>query len=158
MTSEEREAFLAESHVGVVAIERADGPPLAVPIWYGYEPGGEVLFVTQRTSLKGRLVERSARFSLCAQQESVPYRYVSAEGPATISPADRDADLRPMAHRYLGTEMGDQYADAVPTTWDAIRVAMTPDRWFSVDYAKAGPPGAIDAARRSVWRPGSKTV
>lgn len=37
MTTEEREAFLTGMHVGVIGIERADGPPLTVPIWYGYE-------------------------------------------------------------------------------------------------------------------------
>ena len=43
MTLDEREQFLADVHVGVVAVERPGRAPLAVPIWYGYEPGGEVL-------------------------------------------------------------------------------------------------------------------
>ena len=30
---------LAGVHIGIISIERADGPPLTVPIWYGYEPG-----------------------------------------------------------------------------------------------------------------------
>ena len=33
MTQEEREAFLADLHVGVLAIP-ADGAPLTAPIWY----------------------------------------------------------------------------------------------------------------------------
>jgi len=40
MSEHERQEFLAGVHVGVISIERADGPPLTVPIWYGYEPGG----------------------------------------------------------------------------------------------------------------------
>jgi nitroimidazol reductase NimA-like FMN-containing flavoprotein (pyridoxamine 5'-phosphate oxidase superfamily) len=40
MSEHERQEFLAGVHVGVISIERVDGPPLTVPIWYGYEPGG----------------------------------------------------------------------------------------------------------------------
>ena len=42
MTEQEREAFLADLHVGVISIPRPDGPPLTVPIWYDYEPGGDI--------------------------------------------------------------------------------------------------------------------
>ena len=46
MTETEREAFLAGLHVGVLGVERADGPPLVLPVWYSYEPGGEVVILT----------------------------------------------------------------------------------------------------------------
>ena len=39
MTKKEREAFLADLHVGVISIEQAGSPPLTVPIWYDYQPG-----------------------------------------------------------------------------------------------------------------------
>ena len=39
MTKEEREAFLADLHVGVISIARDGRGPLTVPIWYDYEPG-----------------------------------------------------------------------------------------------------------------------
>jgi nitroimidazol reductase NimA-like FMN-containing flavoprotein (pyridoxamine 5'-phosphate oxidase superfamily) len=32
MTESEREEFLAGLHVGVLGIERADGPPLVLPV------------------------------------------------------------------------------------------------------------------------------
>ena len=57
MTQSEREDFLAGLHVGVLAIERPAGPPLAVPIWYGYEPGGLVWIITAPGSVKGRLLQ-----------------------------------------------------------------------------------------------------
>ncbi len=86
-TSEhERQEFLAAVHVGVISIERADGPPLTVPIWYGYEPGGLVWIITAAESLKGRLLNAARRFSLCAQTEEPPfYKYVSVEGPIVDS-------------------------------------------------------------------------
>ena len=67
MSVEEREKFLAGLHVGVIAIERADGPPLAVPIWYDYRPGGDLWVLTTAESLKGRLLQAAGRFSLAAQ-------------------------------------------------------------------------------------------
>ena len=136
MSQEEREAFLAGVHVGVMSIERADGPPLTVPVWYDYEPGGDVVVIMGEESVKNRLLRRCDRFSLCAQQEDMPYKYVSVEGPVTSSaPADVDAHTKPMAIRYLGEEMGAAYA-ANSAGDGSLRIAMTPERWFTVDYGK----------------------
>jgi nitroimidazol reductase NimA-like FMN-containing flavoprotein (pyridoxamine 5'-phosphate oxidase superfamily) len=116
MTEQERQEFLAGLHVGVISIEPADGPPLTVPIWYGYEPGGLVRILTAEDSVKGRLLKAARRFSLCAQTEEPPfYKYVSVEGPIVdVSPADLEADRRPLAHRYFGPEMGDMYVAGTP--------------------------------------------
>ena len=99
MTETERQDFLAALHVGVLGIERADGPPLLLPVWYSYEPGGDVEVLTSASSLKGRLAAAAGRASLCVQQEEVPYKYVSVEGPITIDElgADRHHAVEPMA-------------------------------------------------------------
>ena len=52
MTKSQREAFLADLHVGVIGIDRVDAPPLAAPVWYSYEPGGDVVFVFEADSEK----------------------------------------------------------------------------------------------------------
>ncbi|MFI5217680.1 MAG: pyridoxamine 5'-phosphate oxidase family protein, partial [Candidatus Limnocylindria bacterium] len=83
MSQPEREAFLADVHVGVISIAEPGRGPLSAPIWYGYQPGGELWIVTERDSRKGRLLQRAGRFSLCAQSEQPPYKYVSVEGPVT---------------------------------------------------------------------------
>ena len=140
MTKAEREAFLADVHVGVLAIADEGRAPLAVPIWYAYEPGGEVWIVTEAASRKAGLLERAGRFSLCAQSEKPPYRYVSVEGPiVSTTPADVERDIRPLAHRYLGRELGDRYV--AETTGDrsagaSVLVRMRPERWDGVDYSK----------------------
>jgi general stress protein 26 len=100
-----------------------------------YEPGGELWFLTELDSLKGRLLQKSMRFSLCAQSEAPPYKYVTVEGIATISEADQELHSRPMAHRYLGVKQGDRYVDSGSDS-NSVRVSTTPDRWFSVDYSK----------------------
>src|SRR5262245_31222625 len=81
MTRSEREAFLSAVHVGVISIERAGQPPLAVPIWYDYDPAIGVWVITGKDSEKGRALGDAGRFALCAQSEAPPiYRYVSVEG------------------------------------------------------------------------------
>ena len=107
MTKEEREAFLADVHVGVISVAEDGHGPLTVPIWYSYEPGGEVRVITGRTSRKGKLLERAGRFSLCVQTETLPYKYVSVEGPiVTIEAADLERDRRsaraPLSRRRVG--------------------------------------------------------
>ena len=141
MTRDERETFLAGMHVGVLALNEESRGPLAAPVWYDYEPGGELWFVTDRDSRKGRLIEVGTRISLCAQSEEPPYRYVSVEGPVReVSPADVEAVTRPMARRYLGREAGDDYIERTGgegARGDSIVVRMRPDRWLSVDYGKS---------------------
>jgi PPOX class probable F420-dependent enzyme len=139
MTESERQEFLAGLHVGVLGIERADGPPLVLPVWYSYEPGGDVIVLTSASSLKGRLVAAAGRASLCAQQEDLPYKYVSVEGPVTIEQLDAEASraaVVPMAVRYLGEELGRQYA-STSVGPDDVLLRLHPERWFSVDYAKS---------------------
>lgn len=145
MTHSEREAFLAGLHVGVLAIPRdGDRGPLAAPVWYDYAPGGEdgdaeLWFLTGPDSLKGRLLSEGARVTLVAQQEAAPYAYVSVEGVVTeIRQADAEADSRPMARRYLGEELGDAYTKATAEA-AAVRISVRPERWLTVDYAKAPP-------------------
>jgi len=138
MTESERQEFLAGLHVGVLAIERPDGPPLAVPVWYSYEPGGDVEVLTSASSIKGRLAAAAGRASLCAQQEELPYKYVSVEGALEIVELDAEASsaaVVPMAIRYLGEEMGRGYA-ATSVGPDDILIRLRPERWYTVDYAK----------------------
>jgi PPOX class probable F420-dependent enzyme len=137
MSRADREAFLAGVHVGVLSIAEPGRGPLAVPIWYGYEPGGELWVLTGRDSRKGRLLAVSPRVSLCVQTETPPYRYVSVEGPVvSVGPADRERYARPLARRYLGEELGDRYMEATAGEEDSILVRVRPERWLTVDYSK----------------------
>jgi nitroimidazol reductase NimA-like FMN-containing flavoprotein (pyridoxamine 5'-phosphate oxidase superfamily) len=140
MTREEKRTFLTRVHVGVISVPEGSRGPLTIPIWYAYEPGGEVWFVTSRTSRKGQLLKQGCRVSLCAQDEQPPYKYVSVEGPVTaIEPSDLERDVRFLAHRYLGPEIGDQYVamtGGADTRQENVRVRMRPQRWLAVDFAK----------------------
>ena len=144
MTKAEREAFLGQAHIGVLAIPEGDpgAPrgPLTSPVWYDYEAGGDVWFLTQSTARKGRLVSEGSRVSLLVQTSTAPYKYVSIEGPVSaIVPSDLLADLQPMAQRYLGEQQGKDYAAGSTESYakgNAIKVFIRPERWLTVDYAK----------------------
>ena len=135
MTHQERQDFLADLHVGVLSLSDDSRGPLTVPIWYDYDPGGELWFITGPDSRKGKLLEVGVNLSLVAQSEDPPYKYVSIEGPVTsIHEANKD-DLLAMAVRYLGPEAGKQYTENSETGGGVI-VRVKPERWLSVDYAK----------------------
>jgi hypothetical protein len=136
MTQHEKQAFLAGLHVGVLAIPNPGAGPLTAPVWYGYEPGGDLWFLTGPTSRKGRLLAPGVRVSLCAQTETPPYRYVSVEGPVvSIEPAGED-DLLPMAVRYLGDTAGRGYVESTRGEVSVV-VRVTLEHWLAVDYGKA---------------------
>ncbi len=137
MNKEEREAFLAQPHIGVVAIPEDGRGPLTVPVWYWYEPGGDLWFETEPVSRKGRLLEVGTRISLCAQNEDPPFAYVSVEGPIVeIADDDRELYEIPMATRYLGDPGGREFVENLPPAeWK--RYIMRPARWLSMDGSKS---------------------
>ncbi len=136
MTKGERDAFLANLHVGILGISAQGRGPIVVPVWYSYEPGGEVRFITSEGAKKIEFLKVENRFSLCVQNEKPPYQYVSVEGPIlSMGKADVEQDLRPIARRYLGEVDGDAYVEG--TSGDqSLLVRMKPERWSSVDYGK----------------------
>ncbi len=140
MTRTEREAFLAETHVGVLSVADTSRAPLAVPVWYGYEPGGEVRIVTGGASRKVDLLRRAGRASLCVQTETPPYIYITVEGPIAIGRPDDERDVRRVALRYLGEQMGELYLRATEVQHEtAVLVTIRPERWLSADFRKWQP-------------------
>jgi nitroimidazol reductase NimA-like FMN-containing flavoprotein (pyridoxamine 5'-phosphate oxidase superfamily) len=137
MTIEEREQFLAAVRIGVLSIADDGRGPLTAPVWYGYEPGGDVWILTGANSLKGKALEKVERASLCVQTEDAPYKYVSIEGPIVARETpDPEAHGRFMAHRYLGKEMGDAYVAGNSGGETSTLYRIKPERWLNVDYAK----------------------
>lgn len=136
MTKEERETFLSEVHVGVIAVAVPERGPYLFPVWYSYEPDGDIIFLTNKGTKKVSLLKDSGRFSLLVQSEAPPYAYVSVEGQiVSIRDADHERDLTPLARRYLGTEDGDVYVEETAGD-EELLIRMRPERWSSADYGK----------------------
>ncbi len=139
MTIKERVSFLCKAHVAVLGVASdGDEGPVLMPVWYRYEAGGEITILTERNSRKARLIRGAGRFSLCLQQDQVPYQYVTAEGPVTqIRDSVTVEERRMLAHRYLGTEQGHRYIESTAAaTPDIIAIQMRPERWIAVDQGK----------------------
>jgi nitroimidazol reductase NimA-like FMN-containing flavoprotein (pyridoxamine 5'-phosphate oxidase superfamily) len=138
MTRAERDAFLADTHVAVLAIADGERGPFLAPIWYWYEPGGAIHIVTGGDSRKIAMIESSGRASLCAQTESMPYKYVWIEGPIEIvGPPDFERDVRAVAIRYLGEQMGEAYLAATTEMHEtAVLLRLHPERWNTADFAR----------------------
>ncbi|WP_158882218.1 pyridoxamine 5'-phosphate oxidase family protein [Amycolatopsis anabasis] len=137
MTAEERQAFLSGTHVGVLAVNRDGRGPLAVPVWYDYEPGGEVLIWMERDTVKDKTIRAAGKFSLVAQDESWPYKYVTAEGPVVAGdePPTKEQALK-IAGRYLPAGEAAKYVEtALGET--SILVRMRPEKWLSNDQGKS---------------------
>jgi hypothetical protein len=141
MTRSERETFLSAVHVGVISIERAGMDPLAVPIWYDFDPAIGVWVITGKDSEKGRGGAAPRRGARGAPPAAPPPTPTPPRAGAVISvrPTRLEEELRPMAHRYFGRELGDRYVESSGDE-NSLVFTMRPERWRTVDYRKH--PGA----------------
>lgn len=134
LTLQERQDFLAQPHIGALAVAGKPGrAPLNVPIWYQYSPGGELWILTGATSAKLRHLEAAGRFSLMAQVITPTVRYVTAEGPVTRIEPMADGMEREMASRYLAPEKVDGYLEYAQSHGAQVAVFMRPEQWLSAD-------------------------
>jgi nitroimidazol reductase NimA-like FMN-containing flavoprotein (pyridoxamine 5'-phosphate oxidase superfamily) len=138
MTRDEREEFLAAIHVGVLTADEPGRGPLSVPVWYRYDPGGQIVVVTRPEARKARLLTVGARVAFCVQSEEMPPKYVTIQGRVVSAvPADVTRDLKPIVRKYLGAEVGDAYVDSTrPDGTNEIVVCIRPERWYSRDFAR----------------------
>ena len=139
LSAHDREQFLAEPHIAALSV--SDGPgrgPLTVPIWYQYQPGGEVWILTEATSRKARLIEAAGRFTLMVDRVTPTTRYVSVEGPVTRTIPGTDELRREIAERYLRPEQAEAYLKLAEAEFDAeIAIYLRPERWLSSDLGPA---------------------
>ncbi len=131
MSDSERDEFLDERRVAVLAIARNEAGPLCAPVWYRRTANGGFEIAMADASVKAKRLRAEGRATLCVQDEGRPYRYVTVEGPVALkvmSAAERHEVITDIASRYLGAEGGAGYADAFPGHDEAL-VTLTPDRW-----------------------------
>ena len=137
MTKQEREDFLAGTHVGVLAVNGDGDAPVVAPIWYSYEPGGDVVMTTGTSSTKAAALRRAGRASFCVQTESAPYSYVVVEGPVAMTDGVDSEWRRGIAHKYLGDGIADTYIEStMEEEKTAVTVRLTPEKWRTTDYNK----------------------
>ena len=141
--AQQREAFLAEVHVAVLAVDEPGRGPLALPVWYQYV-NGVIEMGMDGDSRKAELLRMAGRATATIQDEVPPYRYVSVEGPVEVVQEERD--VLAVASRYLGPELGAWYAEQNPSTSSTVVVRLTPEHWRTQDFSSATD-AAADVAR-----------
>lgn len=105
---EDREDFLRQANIAVLATVDAKGRAHAAPIWYLYEDGALVM-ASGRGSQKHRNVERNPEVTLVVDRRTLPYYAVMVRGRAEIGPRLSEEERLRMAIRYLGEEIGRAY-------------------------------------------------
>jgi PPOX class probable F420-dependent enzyme len=109
MTETEWKAFVTQgTRTGKLATTRKDGRPHVVPIWFLLD-GDELVFNTGASTVKGRSLARTGQASLCVDDETPPFAFVTVSGPVTIS-SDPD-ELLGWATRIAARYMGEQRAE-----------------------------------------------
>lgn len=140
MTEPERQAFLAEPRVGVLSVVNGDRPPHATPVWYAYEPGGDLTFFTGtqgRTSRKADLIERAGALSLTVQHGEFPYRYVTVEGSVVRSDRPPSPErMLTIARRYMpeAQARGFVAGELDRPAPGFVLFTVRPERWLSFDF------------------------
>jgi nitroimidazol reductase NimA-like FMN-containing flavoprotein (pyridoxamine 5'-phosphate oxidase superfamily) len=134
MPAAQRDQFLSDVRVAIIAVDEPGRGPLALPIWYEYVDGG-IEIGLDAGSRKAELLRAAGRATVTVQDESPPYRYVSVEGPIEITSKQRDV-LR-VASRYLGPEFGEWYARENPATSSTVVFRLTPEHWRTQDFSAA---------------------
>jgi uncharacterized protein len=142
LTTQEREAFLAEPRIAVLSLPSDDErPPLAFPVWYGYRPGGQITYYTHRTepkSRKLRLLHEGSVVSLCVQREELPYKYVTVEG--TVVAEDETPSVEQMlaiVRRYLPDADAEGYVSGeMASGVKLVLFTIRPNRWAGFDFGE----------------------
>ena len=143
MTENERQEFLAEPRIGVLSVARGDHrPPHTTPVWYAYEPGGDLTFFTGtqgRKSRKAELVRRAGVLSLTVQREEFPYKYVTVEGSVIGLDSSPSAEqMLAIVGRYLPEEAAQGFVQAefAHPASGPVHFTVRPDRWLTFDFAE----------------------
>ena len=135
MTAEERDAFLAESNVAVLATVDRRGRAHASPIWYLYQ-GGVFIMSTGRGSQKHRNIEASPEVMLVVDRRTIPYYAVMARGPVEVGTALSDDERLRIVRRYLDEDQTRRYMERM-SGQDSVSLRLKPRKLIEF-FGRAG--------------------
>lgn len=141
MSKQDREEFLAGTHVGVLSVAGEPGQaPTSVPTFYAYEPGGEITMFTgtqRRTPKRIGRIKEAGVVTLVAQREEMPPAYVTVEAELADVGRPRPEQMLAIARRYMPEEHAQGFVQGELGDPDNTVTLFTfrPVRWFTSDTA-----------------------
>jgi nitroimidazol reductase NimA-like FMN-containing flavoprotein (pyridoxamine 5'-phosphate oxidase superfamily) len=139
MSVQQREEFLAGPHVGVLSVAGEAGrPPISVPTFYAYEPGGEITMFTGTQRRKPQRIDQirnTGIVTLVAQREEMPPAYVTVEAELVEIGKPTHDQMLTIARRYMPEEHAEAFVRGELDDPDNTVVLFTfrPSRWFTSD-------------------------
>jgi PPOX class probable F420-dependent enzyme len=121
---DDRDAFLRQANIAVLATVDAQGRPHAAPVWYFYE-GGVFTISTDRHSRKHKNLVANPNVCLTIDKRDLPYFAVMAHGRVELGPMFSPEERLRLAVRYLGEERGRRYVEHTKSE-DSITVRLRP--------------------------------
>jgi PPOX class probable F420-dependent enzyme len=126
VNDQEIRAYLAASHIALVATISRNGTPHLTPNWYRYD--GQVLTViTRKDRLKYRHLQRDPRISVCIYDPPVASNYVVITGTATCHDQGIWDEARRIIERYRAADEVDGYL-ARWQTEPRVLITVIPER------------------------------
>jgi PPOX class probable F420-dependent enzyme len=123
MTKSEIKKFLMkDTFTGKLATVKKNGSPNVVPIWFVVEEinsrnrntVGNIYFTTGRDSVKAKNIQRDSRVSICVDDQTSPFSFVSIYGNAKLIPYRQIEVLKwatKIADRYMGKKNAKAYGE-----------------------------------------------
>jgi PPOX class probable F420-dependent enzyme len=133
-----REAFLAERRIAVLATFDPDGAAYLTAVWFLWLDGA-FLVPTARDSRKGRNATARPRASILVDERGNTFRGVAATGQVEIVGGEEALALNKRIHRRFVTESGiaDPKLGGVLAEGDDITLRLVPERWKTWDLEAA---------------------
>jgi PPOX class probable F420-dependent enzyme len=106
------------TRTGKIATVKKDGSPHVAPVWFVLDKEnskgriGNVIFTTGSTSVKAKNIQRYNRVSICVDDQTPLYSFVTIFGIAKIYPYKQSEVLKwatKIAERYMGKKNAEAY-------------------------------------------------
>ena len=127
--------FLAQGTLtGKLATVKKDGSPHVVPIWFVLDDSNgrdenDIVFTTSSISLKAKNIRHDNRVSICVDDQTPPFSFVTVYGTAKIynyKPKELFKWATKIAERYMGKKNAEAYGKRNSTEGEVlVRVKPT---------------------------------
>jgi PPOX class probable F420-dependent enzyme len=130
MSDDDAYAFILERpRTAKLATVRKDGRPHVIPVWIDVDDQRRIVFNAGEESLHLKAIRRDPRVSLCVDDDTPPFSFVTVAGTAELVddlPVVREWAAR-LGGRYMGADQAEAYGERNGVPGEYL-VRVTPDR------------------------------